>query len=69
MNEHRSDDATTFGNFGPIIRALAILGAFAALLLMNGCVSTPVGSGGDDPYAYNQITGYPAVGGQRWLGW
>ncbi len=51
------------------IRGLALLGILASLLLINGCVSFPVGGGNSDPDAYNQATGYPAVGGDRWLGW
>ncbi len=69
MNEPRLYGAKALGNFGPIMRAFAALAVLAVLLLMNGCASVPVGSGGDDPNGYNQITGYPAVGGQRWLGW
>ncbi len=52
----------------PVRRGVLFLALFAASLVANGCVSVPVG-GGSDPDAYNPATGYPAVGGQRWLGW
>ncbi len=52
----------------PVLRGVLILGILAIVVLVNGCASAPMGRG-PDPEAYNLVTGYPAVGGQRWLGW
>ncbi len=48
---------------------LVLLGTLTLLLLANGCASVAAGGGGSDPENYNLVTGYPAVGSQRWLGW
>ncbi len=69
MSKYQTAVAVLCGGLGVIIRGLSILGILAVLLAIDGCVSFPVGGGGSDPDAYNQVTGYPAVGGQRWLGW
>ena len=47
---------------------LLLLGGLGALVLNTGCASAPMGAG-PDPETYNLVTGYPAVGGQHWLGW
>ena len=45
---------------------LMVLGAIMAMALLSGCASPQV-QGDSDPWKYNPTTGYPAVGGPRWI--
>jgi hypothetical protein len=45
---------------------LMVLGAIMAMALLSGCASAHL-QGDSDPWKYNPTTGYPAVGGPRWI--
>ena len=42
------------------------LGAVMAMILLSGCASTSL-HGDSDPWKYNPDSGYPGVGGPRWV--
>jgi len=45
---------------------LMVLGAIIAMALLSGYAS-PHAQGNSDPWKYNPNTGYPALGGPRWI--